>query len=144
MATKLKIPIGAKVKKYFQDKMACTTGLVEKERWVKQGKLVNIVDVRASEDYAEGHIPGAVNLPKAQWHDAKIVKTRLNKKKINVLYCYSKSATPRPRRQSSSSREAIRPWSSDLAPKIGAKFGSNGFRATHAPLLCRNWGIAIA
>ena len=29
MATKLKIPIAAKVKKYFQDKIACTTGLVE-------------------------------------------------------------------------------------------------------------------
>lgn len=29
MATKLKIPIVAKVKKYFQDKMACTTGPVE-------------------------------------------------------------------------------------------------------------------
>jgi len=47
-----------------------------------------------SEDYAEGHIPGAVNLPKAQWHDAKIVKTRLNKKKINVLYCYSQVCHP--------------------------------------------------
>jgi hypothetical protein len=29
MATELKIPIAAKVKKYFQDKMACTTGPVE-------------------------------------------------------------------------------------------------------------------
>jgi len=29
MATKLKIPIAANVKKYFQDKMACTTGPVE-------------------------------------------------------------------------------------------------------------------
>lgn len=69
MATKLKISSAAKAKKYFQDKMACTTGPVELERWVKQGKPVNIVDVQASEDFAEGHIPGAVNLPKAQWHD---------------------------------------------------------------------------
>jgi len=92
---------------------------------------VNIVDVRASEDYAEGHIPGAVNLPKAQWHDAKIVKTRLNKKKINVLYCSSQVCHP-------AATAAV-----EFA-KIGAKFGSNGFRATHAPLLCRNWGIAIA
>jgi len=29
MATKLKIPIAAKVKKDFQDKMACTAGPVE-------------------------------------------------------------------------------------------------------------------
>lgn len=89
MATTPKITSAAKAKKYFQDKMAFTIGPVELERWVKQGESVNIVDVRASEDYAEGHIPGAVNLPKAQWHDAKIVKARLKKKKINVLYCYS-------------------------------------------------------
>jgi rhodanese-related sulfurtransferase len=89
MASKLKIPSAAKAKKYFQDKMAFTTGPVELERWVKQGQPVNIVDVRASEDYAEGHIPGSVNLPKDQWGDAKMVKARLRKDKVNVLYCYS-------------------------------------------------------
>jgi 3-mercaptopyruvate sulfurtransferase SseA len=67
MATKLTIPSAAKAKKYFADKLAFTTGPVELERWVRQGQPVNIVDVRASEDYAEGHIPGAVNLPKDQW-----------------------------------------------------------------------------
>ena len=57
MATKLKISSAAKAKKYFQDKMAFTTGPVELERWFKQGEPVNIVDVRAVEDYVEGHIP---------------------------------------------------------------------------------------
>lgn len=89
MTTKLKIPSAAKARKYFQDKMGFTTGPVELERWVKQGQPVSIVDVRAAEDYAEGHIPGAVNLPKDQWHDAKMVKAQLRKDKINVLYCYS-------------------------------------------------------
>jgi rhodanese-related sulfurtransferase len=89
MTTKLKIPSAAKAKKYFQDKMAFTTGPVELERWFKQGEPVNIVDVRAAEDYAEGHIPGALNLPKDQWDNAKVVKARLHKNKINVLYCYS-------------------------------------------------------
>jgi rhodanese-related sulfurtransferase len=46
---------------------------------------VNVVDVRASEDYAEGHIPGAINLPKDQWQTLK----GLCKDKTNVLYCYS-------------------------------------------------------
>ncbi len=87
-ATKLKISSATKAKKYFKDKMACATGPVELERWVKQGEPVNIVDVRALEDYAEGHIPGVVNLPKAQWHDAKNVNARLNKKKINVLLLF--------------------------------------------------------
>lgn len=89
MATKFKIPSAAKAKKYFQDKLDFTTGPVELERWVKQGQPVNIVDVRAAEDYAEGHVPQAVNLPKDQWHDPKMLKTRLRKDKINVLYCYS-------------------------------------------------------
>ena len=53
MVTKMKIPSAAKAKKYFQDKMSFATGPVELERWVKQGQPVNIVDVRAAEDYAE-------------------------------------------------------------------------------------------
>jgi rhodanese-related sulfurtransferase len=89
MAAKLKITSPAKAKKYFEAKMAFTTGPVELERMVQEGQPVNIVDVRAAEDYAEGHIPGAVNLPKDQWHDTKILKSRLRKDKINVLYCYS-------------------------------------------------------
>jgi hypothetical protein len=35
MATKLNVPSAAKAKKYFQDKMAFTTGPVELERWFK-------------------------------------------------------------------------------------------------------------
>mgnify|MGYP001378220929 CR=1 FL=1 len=94
MATTVKIPSAAKAKKYFQDKMAFTTGPVELERWVKQGQPVQIVDVRAAEDYAEGHIPGAINLPKTEWDNAKLVKAKLDKKKINVLYCYSQVCHP--------------------------------------------------
>lgn len=73
-----------KAKEYFEAKMAFTTGPVELERMMKQGD-VNVVDVRAAEDYAEGHIPGAVNLPKDQWAGLK----GLHKDRVNVLYCYS-------------------------------------------------------
>ncbi|MGQ0810179.1 MAG: rhodanese-like domain-containing protein [Nitrospiraceae bacterium] len=89
MAAKLKIPRATQAKKYFQDKMAFTTGPVELERWVKQGQPVNVVDVRAAEDYADSHIPKAVNLPKDQWDNPKSLKAILCKDKINVLYCYS-------------------------------------------------------
>lgn len=44
-----------------------------------------VVDVRAAEHFAEGHIPGAVNLPRDQWHTA----AGLSKEKVNVVYCYS-------------------------------------------------------
>ena len=64
--------------------MAFTTGPVELERMMKN-KEVNVVDVRAAEDYAEGHIAGAVSLPKDQWAGLK----GLRKDKVNVLYCYS-------------------------------------------------------
>lgn len=73
-----------KAKEYFEAKMAFTTGPVELERMLKQGQ-VNVVDVRAAEDYAEGHIPGAVSLPKDKWQTLQ----GLRKDKTNVIYCYS-------------------------------------------------------
>jgi len=85
MAAKLMITDPAKAKAYFEAKMAFTTGPVELERMMQQGEAINVVDVRAAEDYAEGHIPGAINLPKDQWRTF----TGLRQGKINVLYCYS-------------------------------------------------------
>jgi rhodanese-related sulfurtransferase len=73
-----------KAKQFFEAKMAFTTGPVELERMMKTG-AVNIVDVRAAEDYSQGHIPGAVNLPKAEWASGR----GLRKDRLNVLYCYS-------------------------------------------------------
>ena len=84
MTTQVAINDPAKAKAYFEAKMAFTTGPVELERMMKNNE-VNVVDVRAAEDYAEGHIPGAINLPKNQWQTLK----GLRKDKTNVLYCYS-------------------------------------------------------
>jgi rhodanese-related sulfurtransferase len=84
MATQVSIHDPAKAREYFEAKMAFTTGPVELERMMKNNE-VNIVDVRAAEDYAEGHIPGAVNLPKNRWATLE----GLRKDKPNVLYCYS-------------------------------------------------------
>jgi rhodanese-related sulfurtransferase len=74
----------ARAREYFEDKMAFTTGPVELERELK-GDEVNIVDVRAEEDYRKGHIPGAKSLPKTRWGTME----GLDKDKTNVLYCYS-------------------------------------------------------
>jgi rhodanese-related sulfurtransferase len=84
MATQVRTHSPAQAKEYFEAKMAFTTGPVELERMMKNHE-VNIVDVRAAEDYAEGHIPGAVNLPQDQWDTWH----GLRKDKTNVLYCYS-------------------------------------------------------
>ena len=83
MATQVTINDPAKAKAYFEAKMAFSTGPVELERMMKNNE-VNVVDVRATEDYAEGHIPGAINLPKDQWQTLK----GLRKDKMNVLYSY--------------------------------------------------------
>lgn len=84
MATEVKVNDPAKAKAYFEAKMAFTTGPIELERAIRAGE-VNVVDVRAAEDYAEGHIPGAVSLPKERWQTLE----GLRKDKTNVLYCYS-------------------------------------------------------
>ena len=70
MPTTQAISDPAKAREFFEAKMAFTTGPVELERMMKNNE-VNVVDVRAAEDFAEGHIPGAINLPKDQWHALK-------------------------------------------------------------------------
>jgi 3-mercaptopyruvate sulfurtransferase SseA len=80
MATQVSIHDPVRAKEFFEAKMAFTTGPVELERMMKNNE-VQIVDVRAADDYAEGHIPGAINLPKEQWQNLK----GLRKDKTNVL-----------------------------------------------------------
>src|SRR5436189_196913 len=83
MATQATSEDPTKARAYFEPKMAFTTGPVDLERMMKSN-AVTVVDVRAAEDFAEGHIPGGVNLPKDQWQTLK----GLHKDKTNVLYCY--------------------------------------------------------
>jgi len=75
-----------KARAYFEDKLAFTTGPVELNRWIKSGEnnLV-VVDVRAAEDFAKGHIPGAINVPKEKWQNPRGLSTD----KTNVVYCYT-------------------------------------------------------
>ena len=69
---------------YFEAKLEFTTGPVELSEMIKHNE-VQVIDVRAREDYTKGHIPGAVNLPKSQWSPL----AGLNPDKVNVVYCYS-------------------------------------------------------
>ncbi|HEY0944664.1 MAG TPA: rhodanese-like domain-containing protein [Opitutaceae bacterium] len=74
----------AKAQEYFEEKMAFTTGPVELERLLAN-REVNLIDVRAEEDYRHSHIPGARNLPQERWGTLE----GLERQKVNVLYCYS-------------------------------------------------------
>lgn len=76
----------ARARKYFEDKLAFTIGPVELDRWIKTGEdNLLVVDVREAEDFAKGHIPGAINIPKERWHDPQGLK----KDRTNVVYCYT-------------------------------------------------------
>lgn len=77
-------PNPARARDYFAAKMEFTTGPVELGRELQGGDVV-VVDVRAAEDYAKGHIPGAISLPQDRWERPE----GLDRQRINVLYCYS-------------------------------------------------------
>jgi len=73
-------------KAYFENKLAFTTGPVELEQWIKTGESnLVIVDVRESDDFTSGHIPGAINIPRKEWGNPR----GLSREKTNVIYCYS-------------------------------------------------------
>ena len=77
-----------KANEYFRDKMSFTTGSHELELLVNSRKnpdSYQVVDVRYPADFAAGHVPGAINLPKGQWQNPK----GLNRNSTLYLYCYN-------------------------------------------------------
>lgn len=46
---------------------------------------INVIDVREPFDFAKGHIPGALNLPRSAWSS----NLSLTEGKLNVIYSYS-------------------------------------------------------
>ncbi len=70
---------------FFWAKLEFTTGSVELEHMIEDGENIKIIDVRFPEDFAAGHIPGAVNLPKGKWDTLE----GLSHDKVNIVYCYS-------------------------------------------------------
>lgn len=77
----------AKAHDYFASKMAFTTGPVELDHMIEEGRNIAIIDVRAAEDYEQGHVPKAINIPQEQWDSPK----GLRKDAVNILYCYSQT-----------------------------------------------------
>jgi rhodanese-related sulfurtransferase len=85
MAIQMKKPDPAKALEYFQNKMKFTTGPVEVDYYMNRGDDLNLIDVRAADDYASEHAARAQSLPEDEWDTFK----GLSKDKLNVLYCYS-------------------------------------------------------
>ncbi len=75
---------------YFDDKTGFTTGVHELEVLINSNSdkhSYQIVDARYPKDYAAGHVPGAVNLRKANWANP----TGLDKNATLYLYCYTQT-----------------------------------------------------
>jgi rhodanese-related sulfurtransferase len=77
-----------KAREHFEARTAFTTGVHELDSLVQQGKGdFVVVDVRMPRDYAQGHVPGAINLPQGKWPSAR----GLRKDAIHYLYCYDQT-----------------------------------------------------
>jgi rhodanese-related sulfurtransferase len=75
----------AKVRPFSEAQRARSATPVEVNRAIAEKRDIVVVDVRAAEDFAKGHVPGAVSLPRERWH----APSGLSKEKMNVVYCYS-------------------------------------------------------
>ena len=79
-----------KAGEFFRAKTSFTTGSHELEVLVNSRKnpaTYQVVDVRYPADFAAGHVPGAISLPKGKWQQTK----ELNKDATLYLYCYSQT-----------------------------------------------------
>lgn len=83
MDISMKPPV--KAKEYFEAKLAFTLGPMELDEALRGKSKPNLIDVRASEDFAKSHIPGAKNLPQEKWGSS----AGLDPQRPNVVYCYS-------------------------------------------------------
>jgi rhodanese-related sulfurtransferase len=75
-----------RAQRFFDERLAFTTGPHELSHMLDSGQDLVVVDVRQPSDYRAGHVPGAVNLPNGMWDKPG---GKLRKDAPNVLYCYS-------------------------------------------------------
>src|SRR6185295_14813096 len=75
----------AKALQYFEDKMAFTIGPIELNRAINEKQDIVVVDLPAAEDFEQGHVGGAVSLPRDKWSNP----VGLRKDELNAIYCYS-------------------------------------------------------
>ena len=71
--------------RFFRTKLQFTTGPMEVSVGLEKGAEFTVIDVRQPEDYAEGHVPGSINLPEERW----ATLAGLSRDRLNIVYCYS-------------------------------------------------------
>jgi rhodanese-related sulfurtransferase len=88
---------------WFEDKLAFTTGPFELDKLLKSNENIVVVDVRDPDDFAKGHVPGALSLPQDKWDDLE----GTSRDKMHIFYCYTQTC--------------------HLAAQACAKFASRGY-----------------
>ncbi|HUX80630.1 MAG TPA: rhodanese-like domain-containing protein [Alphaproteobacteria bacterium] len=100
-----------KAEEFFAAELDFKTNPYGVNRMIEEkSKDIIIADVRSAEDYAKGHIPGAINIPYEKYNGFNGSETKfpgLSKEKINIVYCYKHLC--------------------NLAQKAAKVFASNGY-----------------
>ena len=81
-----------RAKAAFQDRLDFTTGTHELDVLIKSSAdpaTYQVVDVRYPDDYALGHVPGAINLPAAKWKNEHYLEEHLRRDATLYVYCYN-------------------------------------------------------
>lgn len=81
-----------RAKAFFEDRIAFTTGTHELDVLLNgdtDPQSYQVVDVRFPDDYAQAHVPGAINLPMPKWDNRRYLEANLRKDATLYLYCYT-------------------------------------------------------
>jgi rhodanese-related sulfurtransferase len=76
----------------FQDRMDFTTGTHELDVLIKSDAdpaSYQVIDVRFPDDFAEGHVPGAINLAMSKWQNQRYLEEQLDREATLYVYCYN-------------------------------------------------------
>lgn len=79
-------------RRFFEQRTAFTTGTHELQVLLDgdtDPDSYQVVDVRFPDDYAEAHIPGAINLPMPKWDQSRHLESVLDRNATLYLYCYT-------------------------------------------------------
>ena len=75
----------AEAVKYFEAKLAFETGPIGLNMAINNKEPLQIIDLRTPELYAQGHVPGALNI---LFDELDKNLGKLNKETTTVVYCY--------------------------------------------------------
>jgi rhodanese-related sulfurtransferase len=80
-----------KAQDFFKEEMSYKINPFGVKKAIEEKANITIVDVRSAKDYAEGHIPGAINIPYEKhsgFHGNETEFPGLRKDGYNYVYCY--------------------------------------------------------